>query len=301
MATIDLRTFEDDGFVLHFGGRAQEIDALTFGNALVSLAEAIQAINHEVNPGYALEVAIEAVGPGSFRARLKTAKKSLRTLFSRDSAHDLVVALLAILLWEKVISPDIPPKIRIHPDEVIIEHGGDRIIVPRAVFGQKEKIERSPAVNRHVARSMEILENDPSVASLGIARDLRDPEPVIEFSRESFPIIRRNAMPPPEDRRRFQDHDVVLSVHKAVFERSARKWEFVWNGFRISAPILDQTFFDRLETRQIALRQGDVFHAVLRVHQVHDGRTGTWLNENYEVMAVREVIARGPDQSQANL
>lgn len=184
---------------------------------------------------------------------------------------------------------------------MIIEHGRDRIIVPREAFEQKEKIERSPAVNRHVARSMEILENDPSVTSLGIARGIRDPEPVIEFSRESFPIIRRNAVPPPEDGRRFQDHDAVLSVHKAVFERSARKWEFVWNGFRISAPILDQTFFYRLETRQISLRQGDAFKAVLRVHQVYDALAGTWLNESYEVMTVGEMIAREPDQSEANL
>jgi hypothetical protein len=301
MATIDLRTFEDEGFVLHFGGRTQEVDALTFGNALVSLAEAIRAINHEVNPGYALEVSIEAVGPGSFRARLRTAKKSLRNLFSGDSARDLVIALLATFLWEKAISPDTPPTITVNIDGVIIEHGNDRIIVPREAFEQKAKVDRSPAVSRHVARSMEILENDPSVTSLGIARGLRDPDPVIEFPREVFPVIRHNAAPPPEDGRRTQDHDAVLAVHKAVFERSARKWEFVWNGFRISAPILDQTFFDRLQTRQISLRQGDAFQAVLRVYQVFDRMSGTWLNESYEVIAVGELVARGPDQSEAEL
>lgn len=299
MATIDLRRFEDDGFVLHFGGRAHDVDALTFGNALVSLAEAIREINQEVNPGYSLEIAIEAVGPGSFRARLKTAKRSLRNLFSGTTARDVIVALFATFLWEKVIDPDVPPTIIVNVDAVVIEHGNDRIIVPREAFEQKQKVDRSPAVNRHVARSMEILENDPSVTSLGITKGIGDPEPLMEFPRELFPLIRQNSAPPAEAGRRYQDHDAVLSVHKAVFERSARKWEFVWSGFKISAPILDETFFDRLEARQISLRQGDAFEATLRVHQVFDGLSGTWLNEKYEVIAVGEVVARGPEQSTA--
>lgn len=300
MATIDFRAFEDDGFVLHFGGRAHEVDALTFGNALVSLAEAIRAINHEVNPGYSLDIVVEAVGPGSFRARLKTAKKSLRNLFSGATARDLVVALFAAFLWEKVISPDTPPTIIINADAVIIQHGNERIIVTKEVFEQKEKVEKSAAVNRHVAKAMEVLENDPSVTSLGIARGIRDPEPVIEFPRETFPIIRRNAVPLPEEGRRFQDHDAVLSVHKAVFERSSRKWEFVWSGFRISASIVDQTFFDRLESRQISLRQGDAFEAVLRVHQVFDSMSEIWLNERYEVIFVGDVVSRNSEQSAAD-
>lgn len=297
MATIDLREFDDEGFVLHFGGHTHEVDALTFGNALVSLAETIRAINHEVNPGYGLEIAIEAVGPGSFRARLKTAKKSLRNLFSGTTARDVVVALFATFLWEKVISPDEPPVITINSDVVIIEHGHDRIIIPKEAFEQKERVDRSPAVNRHVAQSMDILESDPSVTSLGIARGLRDPEPVIEFPRETFPIIRRHSVPPPEEGRRHQDHNTILSVHKAVFERSPRKWEFVWSGFRISAPIVDQTFFDRLESREVSLRQGDAFQAVLRVHQVFDRMSETWMNERYEVLAVGEMVGRKPDQT----
>ncbi|MEQ9815593.1 MAG: hypothetical protein RLO50_22665, partial [Azospirillaceae bacterium] len=299
MATIDLREFEDEGFVLHFGGRMHEVDVLTFGNALVSFAEAIRAVNQEVNPGYSLEIAIEAVGPGSFRARLKTAKKSLRNLFSAATARDIVLALFATFLWEKVISPDTPPTIIVNADAVIIEHGDDRIIVPKEAFEHREKVEKSLAVNRHVARSMEVLEKDAAVTSLGIARGMRDPQPIIEIPRESFSTIRQNAVPRPEEGRRCQDHDAVLTVHKAVFERSARKWEFVWNGFRISAPIVDQTFFDRLESRDVSLRQGDAFKATLRVQQIQDPLSGTWLNESYEVIEVGELVARKSDQSSA--
>ncbi|QQR37917.1 hypothetical protein [Devosia rhizoryzae] len=274
---------------------------MTFGNALVSIAEAIRAINHEVNPGYSLEVAIEAVGPGSFRARLKTEKRSLLNLFSGQTARDLVIALLATFLWEKVIDPDTPPVITVNSDYVIIEHGSDRIIVPKEAFDHKAEVERSPAVNRHVSKTMEVLEHDPSVTSLGIARNLTDPEPVLDIPRGLFPIIRQNSVPATDDGRRSQEHNAILSVHKAVFERSSRKWEFVWNGFRISAPVLDQTFFDRLENRQLSLRQGDAFRAVLRVNQVYDRLSETWLNESYEVVTVGELVSRKPGQMESDL
>ena len=121
------------------GGQMHQVDALTFGDAFVSLAEAIRAINHDLNPGYGLEIQIEAVGPGSFRARLKTTKKSLRNLFSAASVRDVVVALFATFLWGKVISPDQPPKIIVDGEVVVIEHGEDRIIVLKEVFDQEGK------------------------------------------------------------------------------------------------------------------------------------------------------------------
>lgn len=300
MYTVDLLEFDDDGFVLHFGGRTNEVDALTFGNALVSIAEAIRAINQQINPGFALEIAIDAVGPGSFRARLKTAKKTLKNLFSANIPRDIIIALLTTFLWEKVISPDEPPKIIVNDNSVIIEHGSDRIIVPREAYDAKAKVEANPTVNRHIARAMEVLEADPSVESFGIAKGLRDPEPVIEFPRWTFAIIRQNASPRPEEGSRYEDHEVVVSVHKAVFERSTRKWEFIWNGFKISAPILDQTFFDRLEARKVAIKQGDAFKATLRVHQIFDKMTGNWLNEKYEVIAVGDLVDRRPDQLSAD-
>lgn len=296
MTTFDLSAFDDDGFVLHFGGRTHEIDALTFGNALVSIAEAVRAINLEVNPGFALEIAIDAVGPGSFRARLKTVKKTLKNLFSGSVPRDIIIGILTTLLWEKVLNPEGPPKIIINDDSVIIEHGADRIVVPREAYEAKKKVEASPAVNRHIAKAMEVLENDPSVESFGIARGLRDPEPVIEFPRWMFPVIRENTMQRPEEGRRFEDKDAVVSVHKAVFERSTRKWEFIWNGFKISAPILDQTFFDRLEARTVAIKQGDAFNAILRIHQTYDKMSGNWINERYEIITVGDLISRRPDQ-----
>ena len=83
-----------------------------------------------------------------------------------------------------------------------------------------------------------------------------------------------------------------LTILKAVFKRGLRKWQFVWNGVPISAPIKDPTFFDKLEAREYVFGQGDVLDAVLRIRQGKDEETGVFMNDphSYEVVEVRRVI-----------
>lgn len=298
MLAVDLTDFSDDSFVLYFGGRSHEVDAHSFGHVLILLAEAAQAINQEINPGFSLEVAIDAVGPGSFRAKLKTSKKSLRNLFSADIPKGIIIGLLSSFIYEKM-RPQEPPEITINDDSVIIQHGSDRIIVSRETYEAKERVNANPVVNRNVGRVMETLENDSAIDSFGIARALEDTEPLFEVPRALFQVVRSNIAARPEVGRRAIKKNVVISVHKAIFDRSTRKWEFIWDGFRISAPILDQTFFDRLEAREISITQGDAFDAVLRIHQTFESVSGNWLNESYEVISVGARVSRRPDQQTA--
>jgi hypothetical protein len=48
MPDIDLRNLPSDEFVLHFGGRPNEVDAFTFSNSLIAIAEALQEINRQI-------------------------------------------------------------------------------------------------------------------------------------------------------------------------------------------------------------------------------------------------------------
>ena len=296
MRTTDLTKFDDDGFVLHFGGRTHEADAFTFGNALVSFAEAIQSINREVNPEFKIEISIDSVEHGSFRVCLKSIKKSLKSLFGEASRH-AVVSLLASYLLEKKAEGDGSPTISVDEDAAIIEIGEERIIVPLEAYEAREAVEKSKDVNRSVARAIEIIHADPSVDEFGISRGLKDPEPVLNLPRSSFPMILQNAVSSPsEGDSRYEDHDALVSIHKAVFERSRRKWEFIWNGFRISGLITDREFFDRLERREVSIRQGDIYEATLRVHQARDRMTGSWLNERYEITKMGRLVEQQRDQ-----
>jgi hypothetical protein len=102
VATIDLRELSGDDFVLHFGGRPNNVDAFTFANSLLSISEALREINQQLNPDYNLEIAIDSLGTGSFRARLKTKAKKLSKLLGKPS-RELVIGVLAAFIYEKAL------------------------------------------------------------------------------------------------------------------------------------------------------------------------------------------------------
>lgn len=96
---------------------------------------------------------------------------------------------------------------------------------------------------------------------------------------------------PSEAEGRFVDHETILSLHKAASGKDRRRWEFVWGGFRISGPVLDEDFLQKFEKGAISIEEGGVLKATLRVRQVRDRMTGSWMNEGYEIMKLEKLLA----------
>ena len=69
MPVVNIAAF-DDAVVLHFETENHRINAYTLASTLVALADAAKSANASVNPGFDIEVVVEALGPGSFRAKL---------------------------------------------------------------------------------------------------------------------------------------------------------------------------------------------------------------------------------------
>lgn len=303
MADIDLRLLDNDEFVLHFGGRPNEVDAFTFSNALISIGEALREINRQISPELNIEVAIEGVGPGSFRTKLKTTIKSLSGLFKGDG-RSLIIGILAAVIYDKAVQPlmgpPVAPTIIVSDDSVIVSYGVDRIIVPRSVYDAKQTLLQPQQINRHVSKAFSVLEDDPSVTDFGLMRRIDDHSPIATIQRSEFAHLAEEleTIDPPDDRRRHQDERTKLIVIKAILERSNRQWQFVWNGIRISAPIKDEGFFARLQKREFSFAQGDILDATLRIHQLRDPANGVFINERYEII---EVFGKDPRPIQGNL
>lgn len=89
---------------------------------------------------------------------------------------------------------------------------------------------------------------------------------------------------------RFVDHETILSLHKAASGKARRRWKFVWNGFRISGPVLDEDFLQKFEKGTMSIEEGGEFKATLRVHQVRERMSGSWVNKKYEILEVFKAI-----------
>lgn len=295
MGTVDLRSLQGDQVVIHYGGSLKSVDAYTFANSLISFADAVRAVSSALDEA-PVEIRVEALGPGSFRAVVKKIPKGIRSLFKRG-AENLLWAYIAFLILQKLY-PD-NTAIIINTDEVIIQRGEDRIIVPRTVYDGSKAISSSPAVQDSIAKTFEIIEEDEAVDNFGITPEITDAVPLVQIPRDDFPILLHreyitelSADPGADRRERIEEARLV--VLKLWLKAIKRKWSFEWNGVPISAPISDASFLTRVENGEEIIGGGDALEVVLKYVQVYDAEIGVYVNDpsTFEIVAVRNVIHR---------
>jgi len=185
MGVVDLGRFEGDQVVLHFGGALTSVDAYTFANSLVAFADTVRSVNGVISPGQGIEVRLEALGDGSFRAVVKRLAKGLQGFFA-DGAVRIFWALVAALIFDRLIRGDPHARITVNTNEVVIEIGHDRVIVPRAVYEQMQNVRADPEVQKNLSRTFQAIEVDEAIDNFGLTPQKDDPEPIVQVPREHF-------------------------------------------------------------------------------------------------------------------
>lgn len=68
-------------------------------------------------------------------------------------------------------------KVEIFTNEVIIEDGKDRIIVPRNVYEGTRSAERNPLFGRGIGRAFESIASDEEIKGVGLVPDMSSSPP----------------------------------------------------------------------------------------------------------------------------
>lgn len=281
----------DDSFVIHFGGEFARINAYTLATTLVNLADAAKAANAAINPGYEIEVVVEALGAGSFRTKVRTLYKSADNLFSAESLRSIVLSVIAAFIYQHTLAPAPNVVVNVGAEEVVIEQGDTRVVVPRNVHDALQEVERNPAFRNGISRALRAAEDDQQVVSIGLSPDAEGDSPPIEIPRERFAAITTEVEEEAADSREL-DEVADLEILRAILERSRRRWEFVWNGMKISAPVVDDGFYDDFFAHKITIAPGDALRVRLRIRQRRMPDVGVFVNEGYEVVEVLRHLPR---------
>lgn len=281
---------EVDRFVLYFDTPKHDVNAYALATTLIGLSDAVREANAAVNPGYQVEVVVEALADGSFQAVVRTVFEKSKNLFSNEAAKAIIYGIIATHIYEIVIKTDTPTNIVVSSEMVVIESGKNKIIVPRNVYEAKKQLEKSDRFNSAVGQVFHGALSDPSISGIGLKTDIGKTPPSIYVPREKFAIF---------DARRIEEEgtrEIVefanLEISRAILSRGNRKWEFFWRGIKISAPVLDGRFYDRFFAHDITIAPGDGLHVALRITQRQDPDTGIFINEKYEVIEVHEHLPR---------
>jgi len=83
-----------------------------------------------------------------------------------------------------------------------------------------------------------------------------------------------------------------LQIVKAILKKSNRKWEFVWRGITISAPVVHEGFYKEFFAHEITIAPGDTLEVTLAIKQAKDPDTGIYTNVGYEVVEVHGHVPR---------
>lgn len=289
MSVVDIRELQKE-FVIYFGSEQSRINAYTLATTLVAIADAAKEANSLINPGYEVEVVVEALGSGSFKAKVRAVYAGINNLFSKENLKGIVLGVIASYIYQATLAPGAQVKIIVSDDQVVIEEGDKKIIVPRDVHEAVKQVERSEKFKQSVGRAFRAVEQDPTITSLGIARELADRRPLIEVPRIRFGQVSTDVELEHDARELLEVAD--LQIRRAILERSKRRWEFVWRGVKISAPVLDDRFYDDFFAHRITIAPGDVLQVKMKIFQSKDADTGIFLNTRYEIIEVVKHIPR---------
>jgi hypothetical protein len=288
MPVVRVEQFQET-FVIHFGGDAPRINAYTLATTLVNIADAARAANFAINPGYDIEVVVEALGSGSFKAKLRALYRGASNLFSNQALQALVLGVISNFIYTHTLAPDAEVKVSVTAEEVVVEQGETKIVVPRAVHEATKLAEAQPQFVAAVREAVRVVETDSNVTSIGFSSDMQD-QPVVRIPRERFATL---VAPPTEvavDDARDITEEADLDILRAILERSKRRWEFVRAGTRIAAPVTDEKFYNDFFAHDIKIAPGDRLRVKLKIRQRRVPGIGIFINDSYEVIEVFEHI-----------
>lgn len=296
MTIIRIADFGGDTIVLHFGGPIGNIDTYTFANSLLGFADTARAINEITDPYQEIELILEALGEGSFRALIRRIKKGYGGFFSK-AIEAVFWGIVANTIYDAIIKNEPNIEIIINSNEVVIHRGNDKIIVPRIVYEATENAKKNSKVQQGLRHTFEALEADRNITDFGLTSGIADPQPILNIPRIEFPIAifptPVTETVPKEQIRREKARLVIL---KAWLNHAKRKWSFEWNGVPLSAPISDVTFLDRLARREYLLGAGDALDVEITFRQFLEPQLGVYVNDqnSFVVSKVEKVISSGP-------
>jgi len=188
VATIEIPR-EVDRFVLYFDTPRRDVNAYALATALIGLADAVREANAAVNPGYSVEVVVEALSDGSFQAVVRTLFEKAKNLFSHEAVKAIVYGIIATHIYEVAIKAEKQPTVVVSAESVVIESGKDKIIVPRTVYDAKKLLEKSERFGSALDQVFRGATADSDVAGIGLKTSPDPSPPPIYVPREKFALL----------------------------------------------------------------------------------------------------------------
>jgi hypothetical protein len=269
---------------IKFDGQLHQVDANTFINSLINFCEVIKQVNSEIDSDHPVEIKITALEKGSFITGISLqAKDIIDQLFTRDNIGylaDMVTVVIGSYQIKKFLGGSRPTEITQKGDKIEIkDNKGSIILIDNRTYNIYSK---NQAVSDAIANNFASLEEDTSISKFEILDDKEDV--IFSADRESFTDLAKKVEVEQENSK-TTIISANLIIYKLIFDKNNRKWEFYYNGNKISANVIDDDFFKEIDQGK-AFSKGDQLTVDLQINQIFDDAVNAYINHSYQVNKV---------------
>ena len=267
-----------------------QINANTLLVSLLNFVALVEEINEVVAPEQRLQIRINAFEPGSFSVYVEVLKKTgnkLRGLWktagdSVKTVKNIIEIFKQFLVLKKHLAGEKPTEVKeIDGNNLQIKNSnGNTLIVNKNTYN----------IYVNDAKANDCLKNafEPIVEDTAInGVEIGDRQPFLTIEKDDLP--RMVAQNPLLEEKRFSEivKNITVTVLKVVFQKN-RKWEFVYNGQKISAYILDEPFYNQVINGQIRFGSGDKLIVDMEIVKVFDAKINDYLIKEYRIIRVKK-------------
>lgn len=270
---------------IKFDGQLHQVDLGSYMGLLMAYSSVIDAAAEEVGLPCGLQVNVTANEPGSLDVVLSLAASAANgTLdFMKDNLVGIQSAIVvAGGLFELKRSLAGSRKV-----ESIEDAGDGKVYVKAdtvAVYADKHVSQifvNKPKVTQQVSDAFDALSETPSVTALQISTD---DEVIFRAESSEFYAISTSPDYDGEESRHVERRAWLTVVKPLLVPSSKRKWEFLYAGQKITAPIADREFLSDLGS--VTFKVGMCLDVVLDVLQKYDADSAAYLDKGYTIRKV---------------
>lgn len=278
-------------FNIKFDGQVHAVDANTMITSLVSVSALLQESSAYLKPDAKVDLKIEAPQKGSFILLLNIVAEVAENLFDKDNLNHAatLVGFVADVFAIKLALAKNGDPVSIEKnksdkgDLVQFKHKNGSVTYHKSVvnnfyFG-------SQSAQDNVSRTFQAIQEEGGIDSFEITR--RNGEQLFEAEKEWFEKLSEPTTAKPTESRTITDDNAELFVFKVVFH-NRYKWEFYYQGNKITASLEDQDFFQKVINGQIPFRNGDSLVVKLEIEKIFDETVNTFVNHRYRILNVNE-------------
>lgn len=278
-------------FKIIFDSDKHEVDIETLIGCLMHTSNIIQEVNKSLETEKKIEVKIKALEKGSFEVHIELVEKLIESLFSRDNitiASEIVAVVGGLYSFAKWLRGEKPQKIKPQNDGniEITNNKGEITIIKGNVYNVYNE---NKNVRDSISKQFSVLEKSEGIS--GFKFESKEVETHISEKDFGAVATRLDTL----DNEQKDPIKEILTDIKILIIRpsfvSDLKWDFVYNGQKLSAKMEDEAIMDIINQGE-EFSKGDYMLVDLEVIKYYDNELGVHLitKDSYKILRYKEHI-----------